>query len=119
MSEAEGQDDKAVASAESGPAETGPEGEMITAAEFHETFHNVRKELAKVVIGQDRVVEHLLVAVFAGGHILLSGMPGLAPRISLLGSWPPTSVHSVYARSRPCVPQAASGDAHCPHVPPA
>ena len=78
MSEAEGRDDKAVASAESGPAETRPAGEMITAGEFYETFHKVRSELAKVVIGQDRVVEHLLVAVFAGGHILLSGMPGLA-----------------------------------------
>ena len=53
------------------------EGEMITPQQFHDTFHKVREELAKVVIGQDRVVEHLLVAVFAGGHILLSGMPGL------------------------------------------
>ncbi len=53
------------------------DGEMITAQQFHETFHNVRRELGKVVVGQDRVVEHLLVAVFSGGHVLLSGMPGL------------------------------------------
>jgi MoxR-like ATPase len=53
------------------------EADMVTPQEFYETFHNVRSELGKVVVGQDRAVEHLLVAVFAGGHVLLSGMPGL------------------------------------------
>jgi MoxR-like ATPase len=49
----------------------------LSPGQFHDTFHAVRQELAKVVTGQDRVVEHLLVALFAGGHVLLSGMPGL------------------------------------------
>jgi MoxR-like ATPase len=49
----------------------------LGAAEFGETFHRIRAELGKVVVGQDRVIEHLLVAVFAGGHVLLTGMPGL------------------------------------------
>lgn len=49
----------------------------IDPREFHRVFHAVRAELAKVVVGQERVVEHLLVAVFAGGHVLLTGMPGL------------------------------------------
>ena len=49
----------------------------ITPKQFYETFHKVREELSKVVVGQDRVVEHLLIAIFAGGHVLLSGMPGL------------------------------------------
>lgn len=44
---------------------------------FHEIFCRARKELSRVVVGQERVVEHLLVAVFAGGHVLLTGMPGL------------------------------------------
>ncbi len=57
--------------------QTGPQPEMITPAQFHETFHRIRGELAKVVIGQDRVIEHLLVAVFSGGHVLLTGLPGL------------------------------------------
>ena len=52
-------------------------GDMITPEAFHQTFHRVREELAKVVVGQDRVIEHLLVAVFASGHVILSGMPGL------------------------------------------
>ncbi len=50
---------------------------MISPERFCETFHRVRKELGKVVVGQDRVVEHLLVAMFAGGHVLLTGLPGL------------------------------------------
>ena len=53
------------------------EEKHITPREFHEVFHAVRAELGKVVVGQERVVEHLLVAVFAGGHVLLTGMPGL------------------------------------------
>jgi MoxR-like ATPase len=38
----------------------------------------VTAEIAKAVIGQDVVVERLLVALLAGGHVLLEGMPGLA-----------------------------------------
>jgi MoxR-like ATPase len=55
------------------------EGEKttVTPQEFCETFQKVRVELAKVVVGQDAAIEHLLIAVFAGGHVLLSGMPGL------------------------------------------
>jgi len=38
----------------------------------------LRDEIAKVVIGQDAVIERLLVALLANGHVLLEGMPGLA-----------------------------------------
>jgi MoxR-like ATPase len=41
-------------------------------------FGRIRTELAKVVIGQDQVVEQLLLAIFAQGHCLLEGVPGLA-----------------------------------------
>jgi len=50
---------------------------VIGVTEFHEKFHAIRREIGRVVVGQDRVVEHLLVAVLAGGHVLLTGMPGL------------------------------------------
>jgi MoxR-like ATPase len=39
---------------------------------------NIRTEIAKAVVGQDAVVERLLVALLANGHVLLEGMPGLA-----------------------------------------
>ena len=38
----------------------------------------LREEIGKAVIGQDAVVERLLVALLANGHVLLEGMPGLA-----------------------------------------
>ena len=45
---------------------------------FAEAFRSVKSELAKVIVGQDEVIEQLLVAMFAGGHVLLVGVPGLA-----------------------------------------
>jgi MoxR-like ATPase len=38
----------------------------------------IDKELSKVIIGQRQVVEELLIALFAGGHCLITGAPGLA-----------------------------------------
>src|SRR6187402_444533 len=38
----------------------------------------IRERIAKVVVGQDVVVERLLIALLTSGHILLQGMPGLA-----------------------------------------
>lgn len=49
----------------------------MTPEQFHTLFHRVRDELGKVVVGQHTAVEHLLVAIYAGGHVLLRGMPGL------------------------------------------
>lgn len=38
----------------------------------------IRKEIAKVIIGQDQIINDLLVSLFARGHCLLVGVPGLA-----------------------------------------
>jgi MoxR-like ATPase len=40
--------------------------------------NKIRAELAKVIVGQSDVVEQLLIALFAGGHCLITGAPGLA-----------------------------------------
>ncbi|HEX6960478.1 MAG TPA: AAA family ATPase, partial [Lacipirellula sp.] len=47
-------------------------------AQLNESFHHLRQELSKAVVGQHEVVEQLLIALFAGGHCLLVGVPGLA-----------------------------------------
>lgn len=39
-------------------------------------------EVRKVIVGQDRVVERLMVALLAGGHVLLEGLPGLAKTLA-------------------------------------
>jgi MoxR-like ATPase len=46
--------------------------------EFREHRNAMRLELAKVVIGQDDVIEQLFAAIFTRGHCLLEGVPGLA-----------------------------------------
>ena len=49
----------------------------MTPDEFRQTFSALREELGHAIIGQEDVVERLLVAFFADGHVLLEGVPGL------------------------------------------
>lgn len=46
--------------------------------EIHEFIVRVRGRIGSVVVGQDVVVERILIALFSGGHLLLQGVPGLA-----------------------------------------
>ncbi|MBL7646882.1 MAG: MoxR family ATPase [Candidatus Hydrogenedentes bacterium] len=46
-------------------------------AQFLVAFNQVREEIAKVVVGQKEIVEEILIGLFAGGHILLEGVPGI------------------------------------------
>ena len=45
---------------------------------FKESYERFRKEIAKVIIGQDEVVKNVLISIFSQGHCLLVGVPGLA-----------------------------------------
>ena len=45
---------------------------------FHQAYEDVRGEIRKVIVGQSAVIEQLLIALFAGGHCLVVGVPGLA-----------------------------------------
>jgi MoxR-like ATPase len=45
--------------------------------EFRKTFDALSEELHHVIVGQAEVIERLLIAFFAGGHVLLEGVPGL------------------------------------------
>lgn len=45
--------------------------------EFRSRFERARDEAQKVLLGQEQLVEHVLVAVLAGGHVLIEGVPGL------------------------------------------
>nr|MDP5171453.1 MoxR family ATPase [Bacteroidia bacterium] len=42
------------------------------------TYEELKKEIGKVIVGQDEVIEGLLIALFCKGHSLLVGVPGLA-----------------------------------------
>jgi MoxR-like ATPase len=41
-------------------------------------YNALKQEIKKVIVGQDEVVEQVLIAIFSGGHALLIGVPGLA-----------------------------------------
>jgi MoxR-like ATPase len=45
---------------------------------FRQAYSALRAELGKVIVGQEAVIEGTLQALFAGGHVLLEGVPGLA-----------------------------------------
>ncbi|WP_437716335.1 MoxR family ATPase [Sorangium sp. So ce448] len=45
--------------------------------EFRDRFDLLRREAGKVLLGQDDLILHTLVAVLAGGHVLIEGVPGL------------------------------------------
>jgi len=43
-----------------------------------QVFADIQQELRKYIVGQDKLIERLLVALIADGHVLLEGVPGLA-----------------------------------------
>jgi MoxR-like ATPase len=46
-------------------------------AKFQETFKRIEVEIRKVIVGHDDAIRKVLIAFFAGGHVLLEGVPGL------------------------------------------
>jgi MoxR-like ATPase len=50
--------------------------EMPTVADFARTFRRIQGEIHKVIVGHEQPVEELLIALFAGGHVLIEGVPG-------------------------------------------
>ena len=44
---------------------------------FREVYNSLREEIGKVIVGQDAIVDGTLNALFANGHVLLEGVPGL------------------------------------------
>ena len=59
-----------------------PDGKGMSDAalidELNRAFRNIREQLGEVIVGQGKVVEEVLIAVFSRGHALLVGVPGLA-----------------------------------------
>jgi MoxR-like ATPase len=45
---------------------------------FRDRLSAIRKEVNKIIVGQDEVVDHLLLTMLVGGHCLITGMPGTA-----------------------------------------
>ncbi len=52
--------------------------EIEAAGRLNEAYDKIRAEMAKAIVGQEEVLEELLTCIFARGHAILEGVPGLA-----------------------------------------
>jgi len=66
------------------------------AKEFVGAFRKVETEIAKVIVGQQSLVEEILTGLFAGGHVLLEGVPGIGK--TLLVHTLADSLHCQFSR---------------------
>ena len=64
--------------------------------QFRADFTALRTEIGKVVVGQDDIVEATMIALIAGGHVLLEGVPGLGK--TLLVRTLAEALHSSFSR---------------------
>src|SRR5262245_35853818 len=55
-----------------------PRNDLAAVAALAEDYRALRDQIARVIVGQDEVIEQLLTGLFARGHVLLVGVPGLA-----------------------------------------
>ena len=60
------------------PSPAAQEADVIAIDKLRDIYGKLRAEIGKVIIGQNHVVEKLLTCIFARGHALLMGVPGLA-----------------------------------------
>ncbi len=52
--------------------------DVAAVEQFVKKYQDLKQEIAKVIVGQDDVINQILISVFSGGHSLLIGVPGLA-----------------------------------------
>ena len=52
--------------------------DVVALKQLVSKYTSLRQEIKKIIVGQDEVVEQVLLAIFSGGHALLIGVPGLA-----------------------------------------
>ena len=60
------------------PGQNVSSDDLASLEKLKSAYSAIKTELGKVIIGQDQVIEQLLIAIFAQGHVLLEGVPGLA-----------------------------------------
>ena len=64
-------------------SEIAPMSDEQAVARLNEAYGQITRELSKVIVGQKQVVEELLICLFARGHCLLVGVPGLAKTLMI------------------------------------
>ncbi len=51
--------------------------------DFRRDFHCLKNEIAKVIVGQQEILDDMLISLIAGGHVLLEGVPGLGKTLTV------------------------------------
>ncbi len=51
---------------------------QVLVREFHDRIAAIREQVRRIIVGQEEVVDHLLLTLLVGGHCLITGMPGTA-----------------------------------------
>jgi MoxR-like ATPase len=59
------------------------QSDMESIRKLRDAFADIKKQLARVIVGQDQVIEELLIALFSRGHCILEGVPGLAKTLMI------------------------------------
>ena len=54
----------------------------IDMGELSQSLERIKSEIAKVIVGQESMVEHLLAALLANGHVIIEGVPGMAKTVT-------------------------------------
>jgi MoxR-like ATPase len=57
--------------------------ELEAVRKLEAAFKDIKRQLARVIVGQDQVIEELLIALFSRGHCILEGVPGLAKTLMI------------------------------------
>ena len=59
------------------------EGDLSAIERLNDGYRRITREIGKAIVGQQRVLEEMLIAIFARGHCLLVGVPGLAKTLMI------------------------------------
>src|SRR5712671_4943492 len=74
---------KDTGAAPSAASETLAPNDLEAVAKLRDAFDDIKRQLARVIVGQDQVIEELLIALFSRGHCILEGVPGLAKTLMI------------------------------------
>jgi MoxR-like ATPase len=59
------------------------QGDLEAVKKLKHGFESIKQQLSRVIVGQDQVIEELLIALFSRGHCILEGVPGLAKTLMI------------------------------------
>src|SRR5436853_3265398 len=65
------------------PAGDLAQGDLDAVQKLRDGFNDIKQQLRRVIVGQDQVIEELLIALFSRGHCMLEGVPGLAKTLMI------------------------------------